>query len=388
MTDESYIIGFGTTKFGELWSRSLSSLLQESIQKALENAGVEIDKIGAIFVSNMLGGVLENNVHLGAKISELFGVNIPIFRVESACASGGQAFLLADRYLKSGSADTILVVGGEKMTDVSTEIITQALSSASSGEEQQAGLTFPGLYAMLATVYLNKYDYDSSFLAHISVKNHAHGVLNPNAQFRKNITVGDVLKSPHVADPLRLLDCSPISDGACAIVLTSNKKLVQRDRPKTKVLATETATDSISLKGRKQLDQLQATVIAGQKAYAKAGISTDKIGLIELHDCFSIAEVLALEDLGFWQRGSGGKLAEKYTTLLGGEGSFVVNTSGGLKAAGHPVAATGLKQLGEIHLQLNDLAGDRQIKNLQYGLAHNVGGSGGSAVVSILGKAT
>jgi len=385
MTD-SYIVGFGSTPFGELWQESLSSLMRMAIDQALADAEVAIEAVDAIFVSNMLGGVLENQLHLGGIVSEMYGVNLPIFRIESACASGGQAFHLARTYLQAKAAKTVLVVGVEKMTDVSTGQITGGLSAAASVQEQQAGLTFPGLYGMLARNYLTTYSYDEEILAHISVKNHYHGSLNPKAQFQNTITVEQVMKSPQVADPLKLLDCSGISDGACAVVLSTNSDLLNRDMPRTRVLSSHTASDSISLAGRSQLDSINATKVAAHKAYTEAGLSPTDVQLVELHDCFTIAEIIALEDLGFWKKGSGGQRSKTYQTQLGSGGAVIVNTSGGLKAAGHPVAATGIKQIGEVHLQLNGLAGKRQVTALKHALTHNVGGSGGSAVVSLFSQ--
>jgi acetyl-CoA C-acetyltransferase len=276
------------------------------------------------------------------------------------------------------------VVGAEKMTDYSPEETISALSAAASGEEQEAGLTFPGLYALLANFYLNKYHYTEENLAYVSVKNHYHGSLNDKAHFRKKISVEDVLKSPYVAYPLKVLDSSPISDGASAVVLTNDRDMIKKQKHPVSVLASEVATDTISLKERKKLDEILATKIASESAFKRAKINRKDINVAEVHDCFSIAEILAMEDLGFWEKGEGGKRIKGLSTMYGNGGNLIVNTSGGLKAAGHPVGATGIKQIGEIFLQLTEQAGGRQVKNVKYGLAHNVGGSGGTAVVTIL----
>jgi acetyl-CoA C-acetyltransferase len=326
---------------------------------------------------------LENNLHSSAKIAEVLGVNIPVFRVEAACASGGTAFHLACQYLNQNSNKTILVLGAEKMNDYSPDEVTQALSSAASGDEQEIGVTFPGLYALLANYYLNQYHYDEESLAYVSVKNHYHGSLNEKAHFQKPITLDQVLKSPYVAYPLKVLDSSPISDGAAALLLTNDENLVKRIDKKISCLATAVATDTINLAKRKNLDQLLATKIAAEKAFAQAKILPKNINVAELHDCFSIAEILAMEDIGFWKKGEGGRRIKDEETKLGNGGSLIVNPSGGLKAAGHPVGATGIKQIGEIFLQLTNQAGKKQVKGAKYGLTHNVGGSGGSAVISI-----
>ncbi len=380
-----YLIGYYTTQFGELWEKSLFDLVEEAITGVLKETKLINKQIDAVFFSNMLAGVLENNLHSPSKIAEILKVNIPIFRVEAACASGGAAFNLAKTYLEVNSNKTVLVIGAEKMTDYSPEEVICALSAAASGEEQEAGLTFSGLYAMISNYYLERYQYTEENLAHVSVKNHYHGSLNDKAHFKKKITVDDVLKSPYVAYPLKVLDSSPISDGASAVVLTNDKDLIRKQKYSVSVLATEVATDTISLKKRKKLDEILAAKIAAEAAFEKAKIKREDINVAEVHDCFSIAEILAMEDIGFWKKGEGGKKIKELSTMYGNGGSLIVNTSGGLKAAGHPVGATGIKQIGEIFLQLTKQTEGRQVKNVSYGLAHNVGGSGGTAVVTILG---
>lgn len=380
------VIGYYTTQYGELWQKSLFDLVEEAINGVLRETKLDKEKIDAIFFANMMAGVLENNLHSVAKISEIFGRNIPIFRSEAACASGGVAFHLAKNYLEASSAKTVLVLGAEKMTDYSPEETTAALSSAASGEEQEAGLTFPGLYALMANYYLEKYGYNEENLAYVSVKNHFHGSLNSKAHFKKKITLTDVLQSSYIAYPLKVLDSSPISDGASAVILTGDKKLAKKSKQKVNVLASEVATDSISLTKRKRLDEIYATKLAADSVFKKTGLSRDRIQVVELHDCFSIAEILAMEDLGFWKKGEGGLQVKNMSTMYGSGKSPIVNTSGGLKAAGHPVGATGIKQIGEIFLQLTGLAENRQVKHAKYGLTHNIGGSGGTAVVTILGN--
>lgn len=375
---KTHIIGYYTTKFGELWEYSLFDLVEEAILGVLKDSRLELGHIDAIFFGNMLGGILENNLHSGAKIADIFGITIPIFRVEGACASGGMAFHLANEYVKSGKAKTVLVLGAEKMTDVQPEVIVQGLMSAASGEEQECGLTFPGLYALMARSYLKKYGYDKKNLAAISIKNHAHGLLNPTAHFRKSITEKQVLQSPLIAEPLGLLDCSPVSDGAAALIITSDNSGVA-------ILSSQVATDSISLLQRDSLTELKATQIAADKAFDESHLKRSDISIAEVHDCFTIAELFAMEDLGFWKKGEAGVHALAFETHLENKGDLIVNTSGGLKAAGHPVGATGVKQIGELYLQLTGAADKRQIKNVHNALAHNVGGSGGTAVVTILG---
>ena len=379
------LIGYHTTRFGELWEKSLFDLVEEAISGVLKQTNLVNEQIDAVFFGNMLAGVLENNLHSPSKIAEILKINVPTFRVEAACASGGAAFNLAKTYLEANSNKNILVVGAEKMTDYSPEETITALSAAASGEEQEAGLTFPGLYALMANFYLNKYNYTEENLAYVSVKNHYHGSLNDKAHFRKKISIEDVLKSPYVAYPLKVLDSSPISDGASALVLTNDKKIIKKQKHSVSVLSSEVATDTISLKERKRFDEILATKIATERAFKNAKIKRKDINVAEVHDCFSIGEILAMEDLGFWKKGEGGKNIKDLSTMYGNGGNLIVNTSGGLKAAGHPVGATGIKQIGEIFLQLTKQAEERQIKKVKYGLAQNVGGSGGTAVVTILG---
>lgn len=380
----NYITGYYTTKFGELWEKSLFDLVKEVIAGVLKQTNLSNKQIDAVFFGNMLAGVLENNLHSPSKIAEILKVNIPIFRTEAACASGGVAFNLAKSYLDANRNKNVLVIGAEKMTDYSPEEAITGLSAAASGEEQEAGLTFSGLYAMIANYYLEKYSYSEKNLAYVSVKNHYHGSLNDKAQFRRKITVEDVLKSAYVAYPLKVLDSSPISDGASAVMMTNNLDLAKKQKYKASVLASEMATDTISLKSRKNIDEILATKIAANNVFKNAKINRTDINVAEVHDCFSIAEILAMEDLGFWKKGVGGKNIMEQSTMFGSGGNLIVNTSGGLKAAGHPVGATGIKQIGEIFLQLTGQAEKRQIKNIKFGLAHNVGGSGGTAVVTIL----
>lgn len=378
------VISYYTTSFGELWEKSLFDLVRDAIKGVLKESSLENNQIDAVFFGNMLGGVVDNTVLSSGHIAEILGTTIPIYRTEGACASGGLAFNLADQYLSTNPDKTVLVVGAEKMTDVSVEDVTKGLGAAASIDEQEAGLTFPGLYGMIAHVYMQKYGYAEEHLAAISVKNHDHGTLNDKAQFRKKVTLEQVLASPYVASPLKMLDSSPISDGAAALVL-SNKQSLTKKKNTVSILSSATAADTVSLAKRKQIEQLEATTVAAKKAFKEAKISPKDIQLAEVHDCFSIAEILAMEDMGFWERGSGGNHALNMDTHRDSGNKLIVNSSGGLKSAGHPVGATGIKQLGELYLQLTGQAEKRQISNVHYGLAHNVGGSGGVAVVCILG---
>lgn len=379
---EINILGVHATKFGELWNISPRTLAKEAMENALKASGLKASEIDALFVGNMLSGILGNQANLGSLLVEELGVQIPAFRMEGACASGGLALHNAINSLKAGQYRTVLVLGIEKMTDHSPEEITSALMAAGSDEERMAGATFPGVYALMAQAYMQKYKVTEEELAAVSVKNHYHGSLNPKAQFQLPITVGDVMKSSKIADPLKLLDCSPISDGAAAVIITSENTIPKNKKP-ISIVASEVATDTLSLHDRKTFTSLSAVVEASAKAYKKAGIKAQDVDVAEIHDCFSISEAIATEDLGFSEKGQGAKdIVKGKRTLF--KGNIITNPSGGLKACGHPVGATGIKQIVELTEQLRGMAGKRQVKGAKIGLAHNVGGSGTVAVIHIL----
>lgn len=375
------VIGAATTEFGELWKSSPRDLAREAMTEALKDAKIKADDIHALYVGNMLAGMLGNQANLGSLFVEELGVFVPAHRVEAACASGGLALHNAINSLLAGRYKTVLVLGVEKMTDSSQDEITAGLMAAGSDEERQAGVTFPGIYALIAQAYMQKYGISEEILAGVSVKNHYHGSLNSKAQFRKLITIDDVMNSGRIADPLKLLDCSPISDGASAVVIT-NQEVDKKLKPVT-IAASEVATDTLALHNRSSFTTLSAVVEASGKAYKKAGITPSDVDVAEIHDCFSIAEAIATEDLGFSKRGEGARdIAKGKMTLW--KGKIVTNPSGGLKACGHPVGATGIKQIVEITQQLRGGADTRQVKNAKIGLTHNVGGSGAIAVIHIL----
>jgi acetyl-CoA C-acetyltransferase len=376
------ILGTATTKFGELWDVSPREMAKEAMFGALKSSNLKASQIDALFVGNMLSGILGNQTNLASLIAEELGVpQIPSFRIEGACASGGLALHNGINSLQAGRYKTVLVLGLEKMTDHSQDEITSALSAAGSDEERMAGATFPGIYALMAQAYMQEYKVSEEMLASVSVKNHYHGSLNPKAQFQSQITIEDVMKSPRVADPLKLLDCSPVSDGASAVVISSDS-LFKSEKP-VSIVASEVATDTLGLYNRKSFTSLLAVITASQKAYKAAGIKSSDIDVAEIHDCFSISEAIAVEDLGFAKKGQGARdIADGKMTLF--KGKIITNSSGGLKACGHPVGATGIKQIVEITEQLRNVAGKRQVQGAKIGLTHNVGGSGAVAAIHIL----
>jgi len=381
---EVAVIGVGMNRWGELWEKSHRRIWTEAALEAVSDAGV--DRVDAMYVGCMSGGLFVGQEHLGALLADQLGMGpIPGTRVESACASGGLAFRQAYLAVASGEHDVVLATGVEKMTDVDGGAATYALSTAADQEyECYHGITFPGLYAMMARVHMHRYGTTREQLAHVAVKNHAHGLLNPLAQFQSKITVEDVVQSVMVADPLRVLDCSPITDGAAAVVLAA-LPLKGARRPPVRVAASAAATDAIALHDREDLAWLRSTEVAAARAYERAGITPADLSFCEVHDCFTIAEVMVIEALGLAERGRGGAAATSGMTALGGR--VPVNPSGGLKSKGHPVGATGIAQIREAVLQLRGEAGSRQVKDARWGLTQNMGGTGASSVVHIFERA-
>lgn len=378
------IIGVGMNKWGELWKKSLRDIAVEASLKAISDT--KVDHIDSMFIGCMSSGLFTGQEHIASVIADYLGYgHIPASRLESACASGGVAFRAGFAEVAAGLSDIVLVLGVEKMTDVSGDEATFALGTAADQEyESYNGATFPGLYAMMARRHMHEYKTTRRQLSLVAVKNHAHGVKNPNAQFRMEVTAEQVEDSVRVADPLRILDCSPITDGAAAVILASPgmaKKLT--DKPLVNILGIGHATDTIALQSRETLCALRSVEKAASMAYKTAQVKPADINLAEVHDCFTIAEIMVSEALGFAKPGQGGKLVQSGATTLGGK--IPINTSGGLKSKGHPVGATGVAQIVEITEQLRQESGPRQVKKARIGLAQNMGGTGGSSVVSILG---
>ena len=381
---EVAIVGIGLSRWGEVWDASLRSLWTEAALAALADAGV--DTVDSITVGCMTPGLFVGQEHLGALLADELGMpGVPATRVESACASGGVALKAAFAEVASGMADIVLASGVEKMTDVSGDECTAALATAADAElEVFHGASFPGLYAMMARAHMERYGTTREQLAMVAVKNHRHGSMNPRAQYRQEITVKDVLRSAKVADPLNVLDCSPITDGAAAVILAelSVARKLAKGRPVVKITGIGHATDAIALHSRPDMTSIPATTKAAQRAFAMAGKGPQDVHLVELHDCFTIAEIVVLESLGLCAPGEGGKQAESGRTALGG--ALPVNVSGGLKSKGHPVGATGIAQMVELATQLRGQAEKRQVAKARVGLAQNMGGTGASTVVTVV----
>ncbi|MEM4575617.1 MAG: thiolase domain-containing protein, partial [Archaeoglobaceae archaeon] len=355
------IIGIGSTEFGELWDRSFRSLFLSAGMLALEDAGIGGKEVEAIYVGNMSGGKFVDQEHIAALIVDHAGLaefGIPAVRVENADASGGSAFRQAYMAVASGMHDIVIAAGVEKVTDASDPM--EILSTAIDQEwERFIGANLPAIYAIIAKLHMHKFGTTEEDLAMIAVKNHRNAVHNPKAQIRKEISVEDVMSSPYVAEPLKVLDCAPLCDGASAVVL-ANEKIARKlcDTP-VYIDACTQASDYFSIQNRKDILTFYSVVKASREAYKIAGIEAKDIDVAEVHDSFTIAELLAYEDLGFAKKGEGAKLIREGETEIGGK--IPINTSGGLKACGHAVGATGIRQIVDLVIQLRGEAGKRQI---------------------------
>jgi acetyl-CoA C-acetyltransferase len=373
------IISTGMTPFGELWQSGLRDLFVQAAREALMAVGSP--SVDAIYVGNMSGGQFVGQEHLGPLMADHLGLaGVPATRVESACASGGVALRCGFLEVAAGASDLVLVAGVEKMNDGAD--VTNVLASAADQEtEVYHGITFPGLYAMIARAHMARYGTTEEDLAAVSVKNHMHGARNPRAQFRSEVTAEQVMTSSMVAEPLRLLHCSPVSDGAAVVLLCPLERAREFTDAPVRIRSSGLATAPMALADRADPTFLDAVSLAAGRAYKSGGVTPSDIQVAEVHDCFSIAELCALEALCFTERGSAGELTRAGETALGGR--IPVNTSGGLKSKGHPVGATGVAQAIEIVEQLRGEAGERQVPDATVGLAQNMGGSGASSVVHI-----
>ncbi len=376
MRETVYVLGGGQTRFGELWGKSLADLIREAVDAAIANTGILPTDIDMVVIGNMVGGETAEQAHLGTFASSLLPHHPPALRVEAACASGGLAIHTACAFLESDKAETILVIGAEKLTDVATDIVTSALMHAGDAEKDgPAGLTFPSIFALTAAAYMHEYGLKREDLSLVSACSHMAAVRNPYAQFRKEIPAATISRSPLVADPLRLLDCSPVSDGAAAVILSTKRESSVR------IAASQLANESLSLADRESLTSFVSTRTAFTSAMKEANWNKNDIDCIELHDCFSIASLIHLEDCGFADEGRAIELFRRNDTDA--NGSLPVNPSGGLKACGHPIGATGVKQVLDCFKQLTAQA-PNQVQNATRVMAHNLGGVGATCTVHLL----
>ena len=375
------VLGAGSTKYGKLDDSIVDIALQASVS-AIESAGIEPKEIQAGYISNVFG-VAAKQVHLGPVVMSNLGISEkPSLSIESACGSGSVSFREAFANVAAGFYDAVLVTGVEKVTHTGTEWTTTYFSYCSDFfYEGQAGVSFPGLFASMARAYLHEFNATEEDLARVAVKNHDNGLLNPKAHLRKKITIDDVMNSAVVASPLKLYDCCPFSDGASAVILCSQNFAKEHGGDYIDVIGSGRGGSPAALQGRDHLTTIPSTKIATESAYKMAGITAKDVDFAEVHDCFTIAEVVDTEDLGFFEKGKGVEAVREDRTKLNGQIS--INPSGGLKSKGHPIGATGVGQVVEVYDQLTGNADERTVKNAKIGLTHNFGATGASCAVHI-----
>mgnify|MGYP006279981121 CR=1 FL=1 len=379
------IAGVGMTKFGKFGDRTARDLFGEAARKAYDDAGLSPEEVEEVYYGNFMGELAEQQGHSGPLAADAAGVTAPATRIESACASSGAAVRHGVNRLRTGEVDVVLVGGAERMTNLSTAEGTAGLAAAADALwEIQEGVTFPGAYSLMANRYFHEHGGDREDLAHIAVKNHEHAVENEVAQFQRAITVEDVLDAPTVCSPFGLYDCSPMSDGASAALLVSESYAEANGvDPDVAITGTGQGGDRLALHDRVSMTRTPAAEHAAEMAYEDAGIGPDDVDIAEVHDCFTIAEALALEALGFYEQGEAIHAATNGETTI--DGDLPVNLSGGLKAKGHPVGATGGAQIHEMtKLLRGDHVNSDGVPDAEVGLTHNAGGTVASAVVNIL----
>jgi acetyl-CoA C-acetyltransferase len=380
-------VGIGKTAFGALPDRDLRSLAVEAGQKALKDGHASPDQVEAFYLGNFAGPSFVGQNHLAPYISTAIGMkDVPATRFEAACASSGSAFFHAASAVAAGLYDVVLVAGVEKMTSQATPKVTEILAGAGDlAGEVRAGATFPALFAMIARRHMYQYGTTHQQMAAVAVKNHSNGAKNPLAHMRKVITLEQALAGKMIAEPLTVYDCSLISDGAAAALIMPLDRARDFTGQPARVLAFAQASDNVALDEKDDITTFHAVKTSAEKAYQMAGVQASDIGFAEVHDCFTIAEIIAIEDLGFVPKGEGGPFSEAGCTSLSGK--VPVNASGGLKSKGHPVGATGVGQICDVVEQIRGQAGERQVKRNTLGLAQNLGGSGATSVITILGAA-
>ena len=379
METKIFVKGVGMTKF-DYTQKHWWQYAFDAAMDALKDAKMNIGQIDAILFSSVSSASgAEHQTHKVSLLSGLFKTNVPIIETPAVCGGGGVAFWNALRLLRDADFKNILVLTGEKLVDNRAEVITDwILSAAERVIEQPEGLLFPVQNALVFQQYCKKYGATHEDLELIALKNHQHAVLNPKAYYYKRpVTLEKIKDSPIVAEPLRLMDCSLSTNGGAAII-------VSREKTEIEVVGSGFATDYILTFEREDKTHFLATQLAAKKAYKMAGIRPDDINVAEIHDAFTSVELISYEDLGFAKPGKAGELIRSGKINLGGK--MPINPSGGLKAKGHPISATGLAQIYEITHQLRGACNDRQVPNAKIGLTHNIGGAGGSVTVHIFKK--
>ncbi len=389
--NEVGIIGLGEIPYGEHWDLSLRELASLAIEVAFDSVqkgGFDKGDVGALFVGNAAAEMFVGQGHVNALVADAAGLlNVPSFRIEAADASGAAALRAAYLAVKSGMIDTAMVVGVEKMWDqTSNPRVTSILANTMLDHdwEVEPGLTYTSAFAMMARAYFEEFGVNKEHLSAVPEKNHFNATLNPNAHFKRAFTREQVLKSQIVADPLGLLDCSPVTDGASVVILAADEKIPEYSDSPVWIKGSGQGQDYLALHSRESLTTFEAVKKAAKMAFKQAGITNprEQVDVIEAHDSFSIAELIALESMGFYQPGKAALATFEGETSL--NGSLPVSPSGGLKAKGHPLGATGVGQIVELCLQLLGKAGKRQIKDAKVGVAQSLGGTGATALVNVL----
>ncbi|HZQ10695.1 MAG TPA: thiolase domain-containing protein [Anaerolineae bacterium] len=376
------IIGIGQTPVREHWDKSLRQLAVEALLAALKDA--HVDEVDAIYVGNMLSGELTGQEHLGALLADQLGMNgIAAMKVEAACGAGGSAIHAGYLGIAAGQYRRVAVVGVEKMTDLWNGNVAAGLAMAADGEYEAAnGISFVGLNALIMRRYMYEYDLVEEDFAPFALNAHTNAVNNPNAMFRKAVTLDQIRKSKKVADPISLFDASPVCDGAAALILSRRENLNGNSARAIEIAASTIATDTLALHDRQDPLWLRAVELSSIKAYAQAGITPQDIDLFELHDAFSIIAPMSLEAAGFARRGTGTYLARDGAIAI--DGKLPISTMGGLKARGHPIGASGVYQAVEAVQQLRGEADKNQVQNARLAMTQSLGGVAATAVTHIL----
>jgi acetyl-CoA C-acetyltransferase len=384
MTNKVCVLGAGSTKYGKL-DESIIEIALDASKDAIESAGITPNDIQAGYISNVFG-VADKQVHMAPVIMSNLGIpHVPGLTIESACGSGSVMFREAYANIAAGFYDCILALGVEKITHTGTTQSTTLFSYCSDFfYEGGNGASFPGLFASIARVYMTTHKANEEDLAYVAVKNHENGILNPKAHVRKKITVDDVMKSPVVASPLKLYDCCPFSDGASAVILCNEGFAKKSQKPYVEVIGSGRGASPAAVQAREDITTIPSTILAAKQAYKMAGITPKDIDFAEVHDCFTIAEIIDIEDLGFFPKGTAARAVTEGATQRNGE--IPINPSGGLKSKGHPIGATGIGQVVEVFEQFTGKAGERTVKNAETALTHNFGATGASAAVHIFKK--
>jgi acetyl-CoA C-acetyltransferase len=378
------VLGAGSTKYGKL-DESIIEISLNASKDAIDSAGITPRDIQAGYISNVFG-VADKQVHMAPVVLSNLGIpHVPGLTIESACGSGSIMFREAYANIAAGFYDCILALGVEKITHTGTTQSTTLFSYCSDFfYEGGNGASFPGLFASIARAYMTRYKTSEEDLARVAVKNHENGLLNPKAHVRKKITVEDVLKSPAVASPLKLYDCCPFSDGASAVILCNEEFAKKTGRPYMKIIGSGRGASPAAVQARKDITTIPSTVDAAKQAYKMANITPKDIDFAEVHDCFTIAEIIDIEDLGFFPKGTAAHAIREGATSRNGE--IPINPSGGLKSKGHPIGATGIGQVVEVFEQFTGKTGEREIKDAEYALTQNFGATGASCAVHIFSK--